>query len=181
VILCVIPTSRANMTRKPTKKQPWPRAEFHWTGPKLKATDLKKLGFAISRQYAEFLLWRNGGTPINRGFAIGKKQYRIDHFLGIGTDWDLVPHLLRFRNELPRWSVPIAEVDNDLGDLAFLLVFPIHPFDDTFDNEAVWYYTWFHEEYPKRPDDKRSIVKVADSLRDLVHGLFYNELQVIEE
>lgn len=60
-----------------------------------------------------------------------------------------------------RWSVPIAEVDNDLGDLAFLLVFPFHPFDDTFDNEAVWYYTWFHEEYPKRPDDKRSIVKVA--------------------
>jgi hypothetical protein len=162
--------------KKRIRKKPWPRMEFRSTGTKLQQKDPRIRGLGLSEEHIEFLLWRNGGIPQHRGFSLGRQDMQIKRFLGIGTEWDLVDSILEFRNVIPRWSVPIAEVENGLGDFAFLLVFPFHPIEKTFDEPGVWYYTWFHEEYPKNPDDKRSIKRVADSIRDLVHGLFPNEL-----
>ncbi|MEM1228722.1 MAG: hypothetical protein AAGJ40_23805 [Planctomycetota bacterium] len=153
------------------KKWLWPKMRFSESGPKLKIQDISSLPFYVSDQHAAFLLWRNGGVPEMKWYAAKQFAFEIDFFYGIGSDYDLQEYLLVFRNDLPRFAVPIAVVSNYLGDPSLLLTFP-HDYRNLGHGRdtKVWFYTWGHEEVASE-DQLRSLELVAPSIKGLISRL----------
>lgn len=82
-----------------------------------------------------------------------------------------------YRLALPRFAVPIASVENYMGDTSLLLTFPadyrvgIGKSKGTPSREKkVWFYTWFHEQIPK-DSELDDIVFVSHSIRALLKAL----------
>ena len=150
-------------------KWKWPREKFANAGRKLKIGEITSLPYQITPQHAAMLLWCNGGVPAKNIYSSKKHYFEVREFLGFGTNWDLTDTILRFRDCLPRYSVPVALLDDGgLGDLAFLLTFP--GCRDERENK-VWYFTWFHEGDPEDPNDPRMLIEVAPTLKQFVDGL----------
>ena len=106
-------------------KWAWPKLKFNGGGPKLKFKDIEELPFDIAEEHAAMLLWQNGGSPERHWFCSKGHAIEIRCFFGIGSDNDLQSALLQYRHELPRFSVPVAIAENNMGDTSLLLTFPI--------------------------------------------------------
>lgn len=151
-------------------KWKWPKQKFSDRGPKLSLAQVCGLDFEVLPEHAAMLLWQNGGEPDNRWLVVKDQVHEIDRFLGVGTEFDIKHYMFSFRHQLPRYSVPLALVSNWLGDLSFLLTFPID-YADLGREKKIWYYTWYHEQMPQTPDDIDNLTPVADTIAKLIGKL----------
>ncbi len=105
-------------------KWKWPTEKFGDAGERVKLADVFDLPYNIIDQHAAMLLWCNGGAPRNRWGHTKSFAFEINRFLSIGVSSDLSQTILWARNYIPRFSVPLAYVENVMGDIAFFLTFP---------------------------------------------------------
>lgn len=153
------------------KKWTWPKLKFHGGGPKLKFSAIEDLPYEISEEHAALLLWQNGGAPESPWFSSKGYACKIKRFFGIGGDDDLTQYLLAHYNDLPRYSIPIATIENYMGDTSLLLTYPCDYCNPGKGREKkVWFYTWFHEEPPK-DSELESPDLVATSISQLIKKL----------
>jgi len=171
----------ASFTRKYKKQWKWPAKKFEGAGRKLKPDDVQSLPYNVNEQHAALLLWCNGGTPLNKWYHPKDEAYEIEYFFGIDSDHDLSLAILRYRDNLPRYSIPLASVNDDLGDTGLLLTFPFDPAGMGRENK-VWYYTWYDEEDAEDPNDPEMLAEVSGTIKKLVDKLradppqgFYDE------
>jgi hypothetical protein len=163
--------SHYEFKRSYKKKWAWPKMKFSGGGPKINFKDIEELPFDISDEHAAMLLWQNGGSPIHQWCCSKGYALQIRCFFGIRADNDLQSALLKYRNELPRFAIPIAIAENGLGDTSLLLTFPVDFRDPGRGREKkVWFYTWFHEEVP-RDNELDDTILVAKSILALIKGL----------
>jgi len=111
----------------PNKSQRLPRLKFEFAGEPLTKAEIHywALELNLTEQHQRLLLKSNGGIPDRPYFCRQSEdgeteQSIVDGFLGLdkrpfGPDrgTDCVAVLLRLRNELPSFSIPIAWVDRD--------------------------------------------------------------------
>lgn len=145
------------MAKRTIGKARLPRIPFRFGGPKPTARQLSEFRFLLDlpEEYLRFLKWRIGGTPALTYFtwthpADGSIISRVDQFFGFdpgGVDarrsTDTIWAILRFRHWLPRWSIPVAFVDEH----SFLVTFPRGDRED-----QAWLKRWCHD----APDDDAS-------------------------
>lgn len=148
------------------QKWKWPTLSFTEQGTRLKIGTVCDLLYEISPQHAAMLLWKNGGVPGSSWYENKDVCIEVHRFLGIQTGefWELTDTILRYRDFLPRFSIPVALVEEPLGDTAFLLNFPGR-------DERLWLYTWNHETIPEDPDDPTRLHEVAPTLKKFVDKL----------
>jgi hypothetical protein len=141
-------------------------------GPKLTPQELDALPVQLPDYYRDFLLVHNGGTPVNNAFRYpfkGRENIStIDFFYSVRPQSNRYPYdnliydgFLHHRNDLPRWSIPIARVDED----PFVLIFEDGPYRD-----GVWYFIWIHDDPDSEPivECKGAIEKVSDSIPEFL-------------
>lgn len=158
------------MPKRKRKLLQFPRATFESVGPKLTARRISEIAglMELPQGYERFLMWRNGGRPRKCYFdwshpRDGAVTSRLDRLLEVNPDargtMDCIDCILRFRNWLPRWSVPIGSVDED----SFLLTF--HWGDPRIDE--VWLKRWYHED-PDASGPEEDVYHIADSLPEFL-------------
>ena len=168
------------MAKRKRKTTVWPKLKFNGSAPKLTKSKIEALPVFVPDDVADFLLRYNGGCPERNAFPypfqypfyLGpEKISTVEFFYGIRgrtNRWpadDLVNDgILSNRNELPRWSIPIARVDEE----SFLLVFENGPFAG-----GVWYFIWIHDHPDDNPeiDPRGALAKVSDSVPEFLNSL----------
>jgi len=147
---------------------------FRHTGAKITTGQLSELAFLMNlpRELKRFLMWRNGGTPERRHFTWqhpdrGPESSRVDRFFGLDAgpfdarrNNDMVWAILRFRDWLPRWSIPIAFVDED----SFLVTFPMGDGRE----DQIWLKEWCHDGPDIHADPDADCYFVAPSAPEFV-------------
>lgn len=158
------------MPKRKRKLLQFPRATFESVGPKLTARRISEIAglMELPPGYERFLMWRNGGRPRKCYFdwthpRDGAVTSRLDQLLEVNPDargtMDCIDCILRFRNWLPRWSIPIGSVDED----SFLLTF--HWGDPRIDE--VWLKRWYHED-PDASGPEEDVYHIADSIPEFL-------------
>lgn len=160
------------MAKRRSKKTGIKSTPFRGCGPKLTREKLGALPVSLPDEYREFLLAHNGGVPVDNAFRYPFKGMEsisvVDYFYSVRRQSDRYPYdnliyhgLLECRNDLPRWSIPIARVDED----SFILIFEDGPYRD-----GVWYFIHIHDDIDDNPyvETKGAIEKVADSIPEFV-------------
>lgn len=157
------------------KKPSYKSVAFRNSGPKLDKAKLAAMPVWLPEEYRDFLLAHNGGIPEKNSFRYpfkGKESISsIDFFYSIKPGSTSYPYdnliydgFLGHRNDLPRWSIPIARVDED----SFILLFENGPYRD-----GVWYFIWIHDDPDSEPyvECRGAIAKVADSIPEFLQQL----------
>ena len=116
------------MVKKRQSNRPFPRMAFSSCGDKLTKAQLSTISYVLElpKELQRFLLWRNGGTPLNRYFDWHQKDQgaqvgRVDSFFRFDArsqnsgkhSCDCVWAILKCRYWLPRWSIPMGFANND--------------------------------------------------------------------
>ncbi|MCC9644335.1 SMI1/KNR4 family protein [Rhodopirellula sp. JC740] len=173
------------MAKRKSKSIDIKKIAFRGRGPKLTREKLASLPVWLTDEYQDFLLIHNGGTPVDNAFRYpfsGMENIStIDFFYAVRSRSDRYPYdnlidhgLLGHRNDLPRWSIPIARVDED----SFILIFEDGPYQD-----GVWYFIWMHDDPDSDPyvETKDAIAKVSDSIPEFLSTLrpYYSFYSII--
>ena len=179
VILDVMPQSNRcsiHMAKRKHKSVRLPRLNFRNALPKLTNKQMAQIGYILDlpNEYQRFLQWRNGGIPDHRYFnwdhpQQGSIQSRVERFFGIALGSfdiarpsDTIWAILRFRHWLPRWSIPIAFVDED----SFLITFT-----EGARLDQVWLKYWCHDAPDDDTDPESDCFLIAHSVPELVTHL----------
>lgn len=173
------------MAKRKSKPIDIKKIAFRGRGAKLTREKLASLPVWLPDQYQDFLLVHNGGIPVDNAFRYpfsGMENIStIDFFYAVRSKSNRYPYdnliehgFLGHRNDLPRWSIPIARVDED----SFILIFENGPYQD-----GVWYFIWIHDDPDSDPyvKTKGAIAKVADSIPDFLDTLrpFYSFYSIV--
>lgn len=148
---------------------------FRNRGPKLTRAKVDSLPVSLPEEYVNFLLVHNGGTPVNNAFRYPFKGMEnistLDYFYAVRPRSNHVPYdnliyhgILGHRNDLPRWSIPIARADDD----SFVLIFEAGPYEG-----SVWYFIWLHDDPDSDPyvNCRGAMEKIADSIPEFLATL----------
>ncbi len=105
----------------------FPSLKFNWAGDPLSAATISYFDFLLNfpDDFKRFLRKSNGGTPDRADFTWqhpgrGPQESHVDRFFGIDTrpfgpdrGVDCIGAIVRFRDCLPQYCIPIAFVDRD--------------------------------------------------------------------
>lgn len=169
------------MAKKKKRRQPaWKSVQFKRKRKPASETVLGSYPVDLTDGLYDFLSWQNGGVPVKPCFRmdcpeVGETVGIVEQLYGVGTrDEDIAEAILRYRDDLPRWSVPIGRADDE----SFLLTFA---YGDRLGE--VWYRIWLHDgdmESHER-DDLSEDCFVAKSLDTFFAGLMTEEEAGFEE
>lgn len=154
----------------------WPKIVFSNSGNKISAEVLRVLDPVRSTEYFEFLQKWNGGTPVGNCFKTHDARGNVTlgevtRFFGVTdgcSESDLRIALYQFWDNLPRGALPIAEVNigEDESDFRLLITFRWGQF-----HNQLFLLTHPHAGGTGKPDNLKSLQKVADSLPEFLSGL----------
>ena len=113
----------------------------------------KRIKLKLPKDYCEFLLEYNGGDPESNIIYFKGNSLSINYFFGLGVDslYDLEKTYFQVKNRIPKYCIPICEVEG--GNLLLL----------NYKKSSIYF--WDHEEESNK---LKHLTKISNNFKNLL-------------